>query len=88
MRRAGQAHGRHWAAPPPLRAGITKTGDKMRAIEIQRNGSVICTAGFPGAISLTVHPNGDCETAGAGLSVYGVAELGADTTCTCGGSTT
>lgn len=47
----------------------------MRAIEIQRNGSVICTAGFPGAISLDVRLDGDCETVGARLSVHGMAEL-------------
>lgn len=48
----------------------------MRAIEIHRNGLVICTAGFPGAISLGVQLDGDCETAGTGLSVHGMAELG------------
>jgi hypothetical protein len=48
----------------------------MRAIEIQRNGSVICTAGFPGAILLSLQLDGNCETAGAGLSVHGMAKLG------------
>ena len=47
----------------------------MRAVEIQRNGSVICTAGFPGAISLSLSLGGDCESGGAGLSVHGMAEL-------------
>lgn len=47
----------------------------MRAVEIRRNGSVICTAGFPGATMLSLHLDGDCETAGAGLTVNGMAEL-------------
>lgn len=47
----------------------------MRAIEIQRNGSVICRAGFPGASLLGLRLDGDGETPGAGLSVFGMAEL-------------
>lgn len=60
----------------------------MRAIEIQRNGLVICTAGFPGAISLGVNLDGDCETAVQGCPFTAWLNREADSACTCGGSTT
>lgn len=48
----------------------------MRAIEIQRIGSVICVAGMPQALMLSVDLSGNVEDPTAALSVHGMAELG------------
>ncbi|WP_295752423.1 hypothetical protein [Undibacterium sp.] len=51
---------------------------KMRAIEIQRNETVICVVGVPQALLLSVDLSGDVEASVAGLSVHGMAEVEGD----------